>query len=300
MELERSELTSFRDATNIVDKGKAIVHFKKEMTEYAQRIEAEYARLLSLGKNSLATAFASVSASEAGRYATVDWAKPYGFISIPSLGALYCHMEAQSLPYVYVNDVSLFTKRQVLIFASSNQHAQPGLPEMGVSYQALQTNAIKDKICTLQVMPLATDYVKTLTGIGTDDQETPQATEESAPGEPVKAIGETAGEPSPAPEKETAPKRGPQMLGNGYKLLRDMRLGEAKRYFATVERNSHMADECVTLIKSKRLIDEIAKGANGDMTEAQKQTIRQIVTLFAEYGIEYVPLRQVAEKYIND
>ena len=89
-----------------------------------------------------------------------------------------------------------------------------------------------------------------------------------------------------------------QMLGNGYRLLRDVKFGEAKRYFATVEKNSYMADICTALINSKKLIDEIAKGAEGEMTEEQKRTISKIVALFSEYGISYAPLRHVADTYL--
>lgn len=303
-ELVSCDLTSFRDTFNIVDRDKAIAHFTGKAAEYMRAIETEYARLLGTGKNMLGTAYENVKQQEAGAYATVDWAKPFDFISVPNMGALYCQMEAQSLPYVNVNEKAMgfFSKRQIMIFANSSAYAQPNLPEMNSVYQALQTFALTDKICAIQIVALNGEYVKSLTG---QDAEAEKPEVEEVAETYIKQIGDNKDETSEKQNIDDTLKDTPeistsqtQMLGNGYRLLRDVKFGEAKRYFATVEKNSYMADICTALINSKKLIDEIAKGAEGEMTEEQKRTISKIVALFSEYGISYAPLRHVADTYL--
>ena len=213
-----------------MDRDKAIALFTGKAAEYMRAIETEYARLLGTGKNMLGAAYENVKQQEAGAYATVDWAKPFDFISVPNMGALYCQMEAQSLPYVNVNEKAMgfFSKRQIMIFANSSAYAQPNLPEMNSVYQALQTLALTDKICALT---------------GQDAEAEKPEVEEVAETD-IKQIGDNKDETSEKQNIDDTLKDTPeiatsqtQMLGNGYRLLRDVKFGEAKRYFATVEKN---------------------------------------------------------------
>lgn len=169
-EIDLFRPTTHRDTWNMVDLEKIKAHFESEFDEK----NPLYASLCSLyeksgrGDDALTSIFEDQKKRLADSYARVDWTSPFCFIMAPdNIGALYADLAKQALPRVCVSKekASLFSKRQIFVFANGAAYAKDDVSELPRgAYQSRQTDALRDKICMIQLTAVNPDSLALLTG----------------------------------------------------------------------------------------------------------------------------------------
>ena len=294
-------LKSFEDTKNLVNLGKLHTFFKERKNDYTKGIYEEYKKKDSRGLASLNTTFEDFARKVMNEYEHINWSAP--FIDFDTESA-YKHMFKKALPYVHVSGTSgtsAFRNTQLFVSANNETYATR-VSSISDSYQTLISGTMEDKICMIKVVSMTDEYVRGLLGESETAIPAEEITEESPRARALD--GKKQLPPSCDWQEDIAspfdkiPPRQSQ-LGVGFRLIRELRFGDAKKFFATTGNDHTMAEVCTFLINSRRLIDAINNEGNGEMTEEDKSKIRFICEIFAHLGIVYEPLNNVVEKYLK-
>ena len=295
---KRFTLTQYDDTHNIVNLSTACTFFNEKLDDYRKCILDKYKEVHDINK-----AFEAVVASKISEYEHVNWRHPFEFIDVPNIGNLYGELFQTSLPNIYISSKTerSFERVRYFVFANSEQYVFQEAAEVSDHYHAYKSDALKDKICALQVVPLSKAFISAIIG---EDAPLPPAIESPAsstrPAQCVllPLITDTVWRHI----KDHIPPLESQ-IGKGYKLIHEMKFAEAKRYFATIDKDAAMAKVCTILIKSKGLIDKInnaiSSGMQGEMNDTQKEQISEIEELFISFGLSYAPLNSVVNQYLK-
>ncbi len=306
LNIDKYRLVSYDDTQNLVNIDKLHAHFSKAKNIVQKNILELYGNETRKNIRSLEACFDNYANDVMGQYDHVNWKNPFDFIDFEIEDA-YNRMGKKSQPYVHlsgpIGETASKVNTQIFVSAKKEQYARVGVDSLANGYQAMLSDTMEDKVCMIKVAALKDEYVRTL--LGETGETVLECEVITGDGRDTKFIDSRQ---LLLPTFDTdlfnptlldsIPPRQSQ-LGVGFRLIREIKFSEAKEFFAKTAHDTKMAQVCTFLIKSRRLIDTIANGATGDMTDEDKNKIRLICEVFARLGTEYDPLNIVIERHIN-